>query len=33
MVIVPVVHATFRRVEAFEASDRGGGGFGSTGKR
>jgi dUTP pyrophosphatase len=33
MVILPVVQATFRRVEAFEASARGDGGFGSTGKR
>jgi dUTP pyrophosphatase len=33
MVIVPVVQATFRRVDAFEASHRGEGGFGSTGKR
>ena len=33
MVIVPVVHARFRRVETFEASTRGEGGFGSTGKR
>jgi dUTP pyrophosphatase len=33
MVIVPVVQATFRRVESFAASDRGEGGFGSTGKR
>jgi dUTP pyrophosphatase len=32
MVIVPVVQATFRRVEAFGASDRGAGGFGSTGR-
>jgi len=32
MVIVPVVQATFRRVEEFAASDRGEGGFGSTGK-
>ena len=32
MVIVPVVQATFRRVDEFEASARGGGGFGSTGK-
>lgn len=32
MVIVPVVHAAFRRVEDFEASARGAGGFGSTGK-
>ncbi len=33
MVIVPVVQARFRRVEAFEASDRGEGGFGSSGTR
>ena len=33
LVIVPVVQAGFRRVEAFEASDRGSGGFGSTGAR
>ncbi len=32
LVIVPVVQATFRRVAEFEASDRGAGGFGSTGK-
>ena len=32
MVIVPVVQAAFRRVDAFEASTRGAGGFGSTGK-
>src|SRR5690606_27838918 len=32
LVIVPVVQAQFRRVEAFESSDRGGGGFGSTGR-
>ena len=32
MVIVPVVQATFRRVDAFEGSARGAGGFGSTGK-
>ena len=32
LVIVPVVQASFRRVEAFEASTRGEGGFGSTGK-
>jgi dUTP pyrophosphatase len=32
MVIVPVVQATFRRVDAFGASDRGAGGFGSTGR-
>jgi dUTP pyrophosphatase len=33
MVIVPVVQAVFRRVDSFAASDRGEGGFGSTGKR
>ena len=32
LVIVPVVQAAFRRVDAFEASARGEGGFGSTGK-
>jgi dUTP pyrophosphatase len=32
MVIVPVVQAAFRVVDDFEASDRGAGGFGSTGK-
>ena len=32
LVIVPVVQASFRRVDAFGASDRGEGGFGSTGK-
>ena len=32
MVIVPVVQATFRRVEEFDESHRGEGGFGSTGK-
>jgi len=32
LVIVPVVQATFRRVDSFEASARGEGGFGSTGK-
>ncbi len=32
LVIVPVMQASFRRVEAFGASDRGAGGFGSTGK-
>ena len=32
MVIVPVVQAAFRRVESFEASARGEGGFGSTGR-
>jgi dUTP pyrophosphatase len=31
MVIVPVVQASFRRVESFDASTRGEGGFGSTG--
>ena len=33
MIIVPVVQATFQRVDAFGASDRGAGGFGSTGRR
>ena len=32
LVIVPVVQASFRVVEAFDASGRGGGGFGSTGR-
>ena len=32
MVIVPVVQAAFRRVESFETSVRGDGGFGSTGR-
>ena len=32
LVIVPVVQATFRRVDDFDASHRGEGGFGSTGK-
>ena len=32
MVIVPVVQAAFRRVDAFDASSRGQGGFGSTGQ-
>jgi dUTP pyrophosphatase len=32
LVIVPVVQATFRRVEEFGQSQRGEGGFGSTGK-
>jgi dUTP pyrophosphatase len=32
MVIVPVVQATFERVESFDQSARGTGGFGSTGK-
>ncbi len=33
MVIVPVVQASFRRVDEFGASERGVGGFGSTGSR
>jgi dUTP pyrophosphatase len=33
MVIVPVVQAKFRLVQEFEQSQRGSGGFGSTGKR
>jgi len=32
LVIVPVVQAVFRQVETFEASARGEGGFGSTGR-
>jgi len=32
LVIVPVAHATFREVETFEMSERGIGGFGSTGR-
>ena len=32
LVIVPVVHAEFRLVQEFEASERAGGGFGSTGQ-
>jgi dUTP pyrophosphatase len=32
LIIVPVVQAAFRRVDSFEASERGAGGFGSTGK-
>ena len=32
LVIVPVVQADFRIVEVFDASERGGGGFGSTGR-
>jgi dUTP pyrophosphatase len=32
LVIVPVVHAAFRVVESFDASARGDGGFGSTGR-
>ncbi|MBT9596815.1 MAG: dUTP diphosphatase [Vitreoscilla sp.] len=33
MVIVPVVQASFRRVDSFDASHRGEGGFGSSGTR
>ncbi|SDW02504.1 dUTP diphosphatase [Marinobacter mobilis] len=33
LVLVPVVQADFEVVESFEASDRGAGGFGSTGTR
>ncbi len=33
LVIVPVVQAAFRQVQQFDASARGGGGFGSTGQR
>ncbi len=33
LVIVPVVQAKFERVDEFDASDRGAGGFGSTGKQ
>ncbi|MCA6216179.1 dUTP diphosphatase [Ideonella sp. B7] len=32
MIIVPVVQAAFRRVDTFESSHRGEGGFGSTGR-
>jgi dUTP pyrophosphatase len=32
LIVVPVVQARFRRVESFEASARGEGGFGSTGR-
>jgi len=32
MVIVPVIQARFKVVESFESSDRGAGGFGSTGR-
>jgi dUTP pyrophosphatase len=32
LVVVPVVQAVFRRVQEFDASDRGEAGFGSTGK-
>jgi dUTP pyrophosphatase len=33
LVVVPVVQASFKVVDAFEQSDRGAGGFGSTGKK
>ena len=32
LVVVPVVQAAFRQVDSFETSDRGSGGFGSTGR-
>ena len=32
LIIVPVVRAAFRRVDAFDTSSRGDGGFGSTGR-
>ncbi|MDE2593076.1 MAG: dUTP diphosphatase [Burkholderiales bacterium] len=32
LIIVPVVQATFRQVESFDESERGEGGFGSTGR-
>ena len=32
LVIVPVAQVTFNRVDNFDSSDRGAGGFGSTGK-
>ena len=32
LVIVPVVQAQFRQVDSFDASERGEGGFGSTGR-
>lgn len=32
LIIVPVVQATFRQVDSFDASERGEGGFGSTGR-
>jgi dUTP pyrophosphatase len=32
MVIVPVVQASFKRVDSFSSSERGSGGFGSTGR-
>ena len=31
LVVVPVAHATFERVDELPATDRGAGGFGSTG--
>jgi dUTP pyrophosphatase len=33
LVIVPVLQVGFRVVDSFEESDRGAGGFGSTGKK
>jgi dUTP pyrophosphatase len=33
LVFVPVAHATFRIVESFDATERGSGGFGSSGAR
>ena len=33
LVIVPVVQAQFNVVDAFESSERGAGGFGSTGRQ
>ncbi len=33
LVVVPVVQASFKVVDTFEQSDRGAGGFGSTGKK
>ena len=33
LVVVPVVQASFKVVDVFEQSDRGAGGFGSTGKK
>jgi len=32
MIIVPVIQASFQEVEEFEASERGAGGFGHTGR-
>lgn len=32
LVVVPVVQVTFRQVDEFQSSDRGSGGFGSTGR-